>query len=149
MRKVSQKDRKTFLALVAEDGNVTGAAEAVDRHRDTFYGIAETDVDFGKAFAFARMSNIHRLEENVLDWARNGFEITSIETYISAKGVAGRSKTKTEIKIDPKLALRILERRHPDYKPTSEISVDTPTGVLIMPAPLTLEQWEAAFNSDE
>lgn len=140
-KRVTKRQQRQFLELVAEDGNVTAAAEALGRNRATFYTIAERDEEFAKALKAARQDAIYGLEDRVLDWARNGFTIASQESVVDEKGKkVGRTKQKAEKRFDPRLALRVLERRHPDYKPKSDVDVSAKSGVLIVPGIMASEE---------
>lgn len=148
-RRIAKRDRKKFLQTLGETGSVVEAAEAGKHDRTSWYALRQREPDFAEEWDAARHLYLDDVESQVLDWAMNGYTVASTETIVDEQGnQVGRQKRKIERRYDARLALRILERRHPDYKPGSDVSVTTPTGVLVVPGVSESEEdWEAEFGS--
>lgn len=149
-RRISKRDKRKFLDALAATGSVVEAADAVERPRGQFYVHREEDPDFAQAWDAARREYLDEVEGQVIDWAMNGYTVASTETVVDAQGQQiGHTKRKIERRYDARLAMRILERRHPDYKPGTDVSVSTPTGVLVVPGTSASEEdWEKTFGAD-
>ncbi len=148
-RRISKRDTRKFLKVLAESGTVVEAAEAIDRSRTYLYELRDRNPEFAREWDDARRVYLDDCEAQVLDWAMNGFTIASTETVVDEQGKqVGRQKRKVERRYDVRLLLRILERRHPDYKPGQDVTISTPTGVLIVPGvSASEEEWEAEFGA--
>jgi hypothetical protein len=151
-RKIAKRKRQKFLELLLENGcNVTAAAETIGVHRSSLYTIRDQDPDFAVAWQQAELLYLEGLQETVFDWAENGYTVSSQEMVVDAQGQqVGRTKRKIEKRYDMRLAVRVLERRHPNWKPSGEVAVTTPTGVLIVPGiSESVEAWEKEFGATD
>ena len=148
-RRLNKKTKVEFLAKLAETGNVVEAAEHIGRDRGHLYEIKDRDPEFARAWDASRAMYLDEIEGKVIDWAVNGYTIASTESLVDEQGnQIGKQKRKIERRYDARLALRILERRHPDYRPGQDVVVSTPTGVLIVPGVSESEEaWEKEFGA--
>jgi len=148
--RINKKTKASFLKVLAATGNVVKAAEHIGRDRPHLYEIRDRDPELARAWQACRDMYLDDIEGQTLNWAMNGFTISSQEEIVDEEGKRiGPLKRKIEKRYDVRLAMRILERRHPDYKPGSDISVTTPGGVLIVPGVSESEEaWEAEFGED-
>lgn len=148
-RRINKSTKVAFLNYLAGSGNVVEAAQHIGRDRGHLYEIRDRDPEFARLWDASRAMYLDEIEGQVLNWAMNGFTIASSETLVDESGKqVGMTKRKLEKRYDARLALRILERRHPDYKPGADITVSTPTGVLIVPGiSESVQAWEDEFGS--
>jgi len=133
-------EEQEFLDKLAELPHVTRAANVGGRARELFYRRRKQDKEFAAAWDLAIDIGLGGLQDKVVDWALNGY--TVVERTMKGSTEVGRRERQV---IDPALALRILERRHPDWKPKQEVTAKGPTGVLIVPGRMDVEDWEARF----
>jgi hypothetical protein len=148
-RRINKKTKVEFLTVLAQTGNVVEAARVIGRDRGHLYEIRDRDPEFARAWDASRTMYLDEIEGQVLDWAINGYNVASTETVVDAQGnQVGMQKRKIERRYDARLALRVLERRHPDYKPGQDVAISTPTGVLIVPGISESEEaWEEEFGA--
>lgn len=148
-KRISKREQRRFLEMVSDDGNVSKAAEALGRSRGSYYDLAARDSEFAKALKGARDLALNGLDDAVMTWARDGYFIQTQESKRNKDGELAVVATKQERRIDPRLALRVLERRHPDYKPKADLDVGGKAGVLIVPGIVTSEaDFDEQFGGD-
>ncbi len=141
MTNITDEERADFLSALAQHGNASRAASDAGRARQSFYAIRASDHEFSQRWDAAEIEYLDTLKEHCQAVAVDGYEIVT-EFYDSEGELTAR---RVEKRRDPKLALRILERRHPDYLPKSQTQVEGRSGVLVVPGKMTVEEWEEAF----
>lgn len=117
-RKLGKRLRVKFCAHISEHGSVTEAALLIGRSRQDLYKLRREDAIFAAEWDAARDAYLYgTIEDTVIDAAVNGYTVG--EEKRDAKGEVLHKKLIK--KRDVRLAMRILERRHPDYRPTQRI----------------------------
>ena len=128
-KRISKRDKTRFLEHFAETGNAKEAAELIGRSRGHLYAVRDKDPEFGAAWDNAEFLYLEGLQDTVYDWAENGFTIATQEQKADGTVV----KRRIERRYDMRLAVRVLERRHPNWKPSQTVDVDAKRGVLVVP----------------
>lgn len=150
-RRIGKRARAQFLADFAENGNVGDAAEAAGHNRSSFYRLRDSDPEFMEEWQLAEQMFLGDLEGQVYGWAMNGYMKAKEKTVLNKNGkVLGRERTAERVR-DPRLAVRVLERRKPEWKPRQEIDPGegAKTGVLIVPGIISSEDaFDAAFGDE-
>ena len=143
---ISDSEKEAFLEGLANHGNVTRAAREIGRGRQSFYAIRADDSEFSTDWQAADKMYLDSIQERLQVAAMEGYSITT--EYFDKEG--NLTAKRIETKCDPKLMLRILERRHPDYKPSADLNLDhRPSGVLYVPMPVqSVEEFEALVPID-
>ena len=119
-RKLTATLKEHFCSVLEATGQVTKAAQACGASRDAFYKCRQKDADFRADWDNAREMFIRGpLEDHVLNIAFNGYEEVKIKHEI-VDGVEYAIEKTTLNRNFPQLAMRILERRHPDFMPREE-----------------------------
>lgn len=104
MAAFTKEKKKEFLGHFAKNGRVGKSAKAVGIGRQTAYDAKAKDEEFATGWAAAFMYYLGRLEDVVAKNARK----------------------------DARLALRVLERRHPDWKPSAAIQHDATGDFMVV-----------------
>ncbi len=113
--------KASFLKALANLGHVGKAADAAGMDRDTFYKWRQNDPAFASAWEVAREQFIRGdFEAHVIDLAFNGYVEVKTKRERDASGQWVEVERTMVNKKFPTLAMRILERRHPDYMPREE-----------------------------
>jgi hypothetical protein len=121
---VAQKNR--FINTMELTGSATQAAEDAGRHLTSFYHIRKNDLKFEKRWDEAKAQFVHGpLESKLIDMALNGVMEVEEKRGVGANGIEFIIHKKGTKRHFPTLLLRILERRHPDYKPPNEFTLHT------------------------
>lgn len=147
-RRIGKRIKNKFLQELLEHGNVTTACAVVGKSRTAMYDVKAADEDFAHAWKLAIDAFVDGVvQDEVLSIAANGYKIRSKKRGVSAKKGSYSERIVTQ-KRHPLLALRVLERRHPDYMPQSkQIQEGGVTGVLIVPPMIDdPDEFDAAFG---
>lgn len=138
---LAKRERKRFLEEMVEHGNMKKACAAIERGRTTVYNAMQNDEEFGAAVKLARQHYLDDCADTATDLALNGFVIVS-----EIRDKKGAIRQRQIIKRpDLRTLVRILERRHPDFKPEQSINLKA-GGVLFVPvAPDTMEDFEKQY----
>lgn len=116
-RKVTRKQRREFLSLVAEGWTLTHAAQAAGSDRRRFWELAQDDEDFAEELELARNEGIDKLEDAIVKAAIEGWE----ETDVVEKGGAVVSRI-TKHRKRPELLTKVREWRRPPVALNAEVS---------------------------
>lgn len=140
--RVPKRVKRAFIAQLEETGNVTQTCKALGVAVSTMYHLRKKDDEFAEDWADAERAFLEGVKDQVYDWATKGW------MEVKEKRV-GNSVAHREIvrKLSPQLAMRVLERRHPDFRPHGEMELNVPQGVLIVPRPINdIDEWERMFG---
>ncbi len=138
------QQRAKFLQALRMVGHVGKAAEEAGPHPSTFYKLREKDPEFRREWA-AAIDTFYRgpMESHVIDLAFNGYVEVTSKRQVLPNGQMVEVERKVVNRKFPTLALRLLERRHPDYMPKEERTVfdgDEPEADLVDQSKLTRKE---------
>ena len=140
--RIGKRLKEQFLRQLEETGNVTATAKSIGISVSGAYALRQRDEQFAQDWQDAERAFLEGVKDQVYEWSTKGW--MEIKEKRIGNSVASREITR---KLSPQLALRVLERRHPDFRPTGELDVNMPQGVLIIPAPMNdVDEWERAFG---
>ena len=143
--RVPKRTLRRFLEGLADTGNVTATCKELGVSVATLYGIRQRDETFAEQWEEAERVYLEGLKDQVYEWASKGW-VEGQEKRVGNQVVERTVKRR----VDPKLALRVLERRHPDFRPASDLEVNVPQGVLVVPGMMEDEgEWERLFGGGD
>lgn len=139
--KFDDKLKTKYLMFLAEHGKKTLAARQCGISYPTYLDHVNNDPEFAQWVEIALEERAHRIVKRLEHEAMEGFE----EGIFNKEG----EQVGTRLKHETQLRAMILKRYDPEYKDRSEINHTggAGTGVLVVPAALTLE--DAAAQGEE
>lgn len=150
--RINKRDRALFLAELVEHGNTSKAAAVVGRSRSAIAELVKRDEAFAEEVHAAKALYLDALADNITTMTAEG-----VVTMIEERKKTGRGK---DAKFEPvkqtvmrrpdvRGAIRILERRHPDFQPTSSVRFSGQSGVLVVPARVaSMEELEKLYGTE-
>ena len=146
--RITKRERAAIVDAVSQTGNIAKACETLGRNRQHVYEIMGRDEGFAEQIRNARSMYLDYVADTATNLAIEGV-ITMQETQKKTAGKDGAYEAKERVitkRPDLRGAIRILERRHPDFKPGVSIDFRGQTGVLVVPVrPATADELEKLY----
>jgi hypothetical protein len=139
---VSLRRRRAFLRALAQTGNVTLACAAAGWSPKTAYATRKSDKDFAEAWATATEVAADLVEAEMFRRAVHG-----VSEDVWHKPKEGSPEVIGQItRYSDSLMQTLVKGLKPEkYRERSEVKHDAPKGgVLLIPSPVPLDEWEAA-----